>query len=90
MEHKGTAALIVDHDIIFLDYVSEKLIVVDGEPAVSGTVHGPYSMEDGMNKFLKSLDVTMRRDDETNRPRINKQGSQKDKEQKSSGKLYYG
>ncbi len=90
MEHKGTAALIVDHDIIFLDYVSEKLIVVDGEPAVSGTVYGPFTMEEGMNKFLKSLDVTMRRDDETNRPRINKQGSQKDKEQKSSGKLYYG
>lgn len=90
MEHKGTAALIVDHDIIFLDYVSEKLIVVDGEPAVSGTVYGPFTMEEGMNRFLRSLDVTMRRDDETNRPRINKQGSQKDKEQKASGKLYYG
>jgi ATP-binding cassette subfamily E protein 1 len=47
------------------------------------------SMGDGMNKFLSELNITFRRDEENYRPRINKEDSQKDKEQKSSGKLYY-
>lgn len=46
-------------------------------------------MVEGMNNFLKDLDITFRRDETNNRPRVNKTGSQKDKEQKLSGKLYY-
>jgi ATP-binding cassette subfamily E protein 1 len=46
-------------------------------------------MSDGMNSFLKDLGVTFRRDEENHRPRANKEGSQKDQVQKSSGKLYY-
>lgn len=90
MEQKEKACLVVDHDIIFLDYISEKLIIFEGEPAVSGKVLGPFGMEEGMNKFLKGMQVTMRRDPDSNRPRINKPDSQKDKEQKREGKLYYG
>ena len=41
------------------------------------------------NKFLTNLNITLRRDHESKRPRINKEGSQMDREQKSSGKLYY-
>ena len=42
-----------------------------------------------MNHFLKELDITFRRDEESGRPRINKPLSQKDREQKASGTLYY-
>ena len=85
----GRTALIVDHDILFLDYLSDKLLVFSGEPARHGTVEGPYNMEEGMNKFLTDLDITFRRDDENRRPRANKLESQMDKEQKKTGKRYY-
>jgi ATP-binding cassette, sub-family E, member 1 len=42
-----------------------------------------------MNIFLKDLGITLRRDLESKRPRINKEGSQKDTEQKGTGKFYY-
>ncbi|MBR9691009.1 ribosome biogenesis/translation initiation ATPase RLI [Candidatus Woesearchaeota archaeon] len=83
------AALIVDHDLLFIDYLSEKLIVFEGEPAVSGFANKPMSMIEGMNKFLMDLQMTFRRDQDSHRPRANKPGSQKDKEQKRAGKLYY-
>lgn len=89
IEQTGKSALIVDHDLLFLDYLSDNLIVFDGEPAISGEVNGPFDMEEGMNIFLKDIELTFRRDDENNRPRANKKDSQLDREQKSKGKLYY-
>ncbi len=89
IEHKGVSALIVDHDLLFIDYISDKLIVFEGKPAVSGAVAGPFEMEEGMNKFLKELGITLRRDPESNRPRVNKLDSRLDREQKESGKYYY-
>lgn len=89
MEVKGKACLVVDHDLLFIDYLSEKLVVFDGTPAKSGHAKGPYSMRDGMNRFLEDLQITFRRDEESGRPRVNKIDSVKDKQQKSSGNLYY-
>ncbi len=83
------AAIIVDHDLLFIDYFSEKIMVFDGIPAVKGVANEPMSMQDGMNKFLKDLNMTFRRDPESNRPRANKPESQKDREQKAENKLYY-
>ncbi len=42
-----------------------------------------------MNLFLKDLKISLRRDKESKRPRINKSGSQMDQRQKEQGKLYY-
>ena len=89
MELKGKACLVVDHDLLFIDYLSERLIVFDGEPAVEGLARGPYSMQDGMNRFLEDLGITFRRDEESGRPRVNKPQSVKDKQQRASGMLYY-
>ncbi|MBD3259001.1 ribosome biogenesis/translation initiation ATPase RLI [Candidatus Woesearchaeota archaeon] len=88
-ENKGLSIMVVDHDLLFLDYLSERLLVFDGEPARHGRARGPFSMEEGMNKLLKELDITLRRDETTGRPRINKPGSQKDQEQKKKGRYYY-
>jgi ATP-binding cassette subfamily E protein 1 len=41
-----------------------------------------------MNKFLKITGITMRRDHENFRPRINKPDSALDSEQKSSGNYF--
>jgi ATP-binding cassette, sub-family E, member 1 len=81
--------LVVDHDLMFLDYLSDRLLVFSGEPAKSGLLSGPYSKEEGMNKFLLDLDITLRRDPNSRRPRINKIGSVKDREQRAEGKMYY-
>jgi len=89
MVERGTSCLIVDHDLLFLDYISHKLMVFDGVPAVNGNAEGPFMMEEGMSHFLKKLNITFRRDQDSLRPRINKEGSVKDREQKSSGKYYY-
>ena len=86
---RDTSALVVDHDLLFIDQVSDKLIVFSGEPAVSGAVSGVMEMAEGMNTFLEMLDITMRRDELSRRPRINKHDSRKDREQRESGKRYY-
>ena len=45
-------------------------------------------MVSGMNKFLKMMDITFRRDPNNFRPRINKNNSQKDQEQKLTGDFF--
>lgn len=89
VETRGVSVLVVDHDLLFLDYVSDKLLVFSGKPAIFGAVSGPFSMEQGMNALLSHLNISLRRDEFSHRPRINKQGSYKDREQKTSGHLYY-
>lgn len=89
MEDSGKSCLVVDHDLLFIDYISNGLIVADGEPAVRGLVNGPFDMEEGMNMFLKDFNLTFRRDEESHRPRANKPDSQMDMKQKSENKLYY-
>jgi len=89
IEQRGCSILVVDHDLVFIDYLSDELIVFDGIPAKQGDAKGPFKMEEGMNIFLKDLNITMRRDKESNRPRINKPDSRMDREQKEHNKLYY-
>ena len=90
MDAQNGSALVVDHDLLFIDYISKRLLVFEGKPAIEGLVTGPFSMKEGMNKFLKDIKITFRRDETNNRPRVNKIDSQKDREQKLSGNLYYG
>ena len=86
---RDITVLVVDHDLMFLDYISDRLIVFTGTPGVEGMLQGPLGMKEGMNLFLRSLDISLRRDPGSNRPRINKPGSVKDREQKAENKLYY-
>lgn len=88
-ERRAVAMLIVDHDIYLIDLLSDRLMVFDGKPGVRGEIKGCFEMREGMNLFLKDLGVTFRRDESTLRPRINKIGSAKDREQKKKGKYYY-
>jgi ATP-binding cassette subfamily E protein 1 len=89
MEKEGRTGLIVDHDVYFIDLVSDSVMVFSGDPGVRGIGEGPFPMREGMNRFLRTVGITFRRDADTNRPRINKLDSRLDREQKSAGEYYY-
>ncbi len=89
MEKRGTSALVVDHDVYFIDMIADALMVFGGEPGKAGRAAGPFDLRTGMNRFLKDVDVTFRRDNETHRPRVNKPGSRLDREQRAAGEFYY-
>ena len=89
MESNEKAAMVIDHDIYFIDIVSDSLLVFDGLGGSYGNAEGPMSSRKGMNRFLNDVEVTFRRDHESHRPRINKPGSRKDREQKASGEYFY-
>jgi ATP-binding cassette subfamily E protein 1 len=88
-ENHSATAMVIDHDIYMIDLLADRLQVFEGEPAVHGHAGQPLGMREGMNDFLANLDVTFRRDHRTGRPRINKPGSQKDRDQKKAGEYYY-
>ncbi len=91
VERQAVTALVVDHDVYFLDLASDALMVfspVSGEPA-GGHGSGPYPMREGMNRLLEQIQITFRRDAETLRPRINREGSVLDREQRAAGEYYY-
>ena len=84
----GTAAVVIDHDIQLVDLVSDSIVMLDGEPGRSGEASEPMPRGAAMNAFLRSLDMTFRRDERSSRPRVNKAGSRLDKEQKRAGSYY--
>lgn len=83
--HAKKTAFVVEHDFIMATYLADRVIVFDGQPSVKSRANTPESLLTGCNAFLKSLDVTFRRDPMTYRPRINKLNSVKDSEQKAAG-----
>lgn len=89
MERGGKSGLVVDHDVYFIDMVSDSLMVFGGEPGRRGHGEGPYPMREGMNRFLQGVGITFRRDPDSKRPRINKADSSLDREQKATGEYYY-
>jgi len=88
-ENNKKTILVVDHDIYFIDIISTSLIVFNGSAGKWGESMGPVDMRNGMNIFLKNLTISFRRDQNTQRPRINKPGSRMDNEQKKNGEYYY-
>ncbi|WP_457555659.1 ribosome biogenesis/translation initiation ATPase RLI [Candidatus Pyrohabitans sp.] len=89
MEKREALAIVVDHDILFIDYISDRAMVFSGNPGVRGEATSPLEMRLAMNTFLREMGITFRRDPETGRPRANKPGSVKDREQKAKGEYYY-
>jgi len=85
----GKSAMVIDHDLQLLDLVSDSVVIFEGTSGISGHASSPLSKVDAMNKFLKSLDITFRRDEKSRRPRVNKEDSRLDKTQKASSNFYY-
>ncbi len=88
MEANEKAAFVIDHDVYFIDIVSDSLLVFEGSGGKHGMAEGPFRLREGMNRFLGGVDVTFRRDHDSKRPRINKISSRKDREQRAKGDFY--
>jgi len=86
---QGRSAIVIDHDMQLIDLVADTLVIFEGKPGLEGSATEPMRKEEGMNRFLKALSITYRRDDTTGRPRVNKAGGRLDREQKDSGNYYY-
>ena len=87
--HSKKTAMIIEHDIIMATYLADRVIVYEGQPSIKAHARSPESLLTGMNSFLATIDVSMRRDPTNMRPRVNKYNSIKDKEQKSNGQYFF-
>ena len=76
----------VEHDM--RQRISDKVIVFEGEPSKNCVAKSPEILSKGINSFLENINITMRRDEISNRPRINKLNSNKDQEQKKMGNYF--
>jgi len=89
VEDRNAAAFVAEHDIVVQDFIADRLMIFTGNPGEEGFAKSPTSLREGMNMFLKEMGVTFRRDPQTRRPRVNKEGSQLDEYQKRIGEYYY-
>ncbi len=89
VEDRRAVAFVVEHDVGAEDFVADRIMVFDGDPGVTGHASAPQGLRDGMNAFLCDVGVTFRRDPNTGRPRVNKEGSRLDQHQKETGEYYY-
>jgi len=85
MTEKEKTAFVVDHDLLLISYLADNVILFSGESGVKGQGSEVLDFEEGVSMLLKELDVTLRKDKESGRPRINKKGSVLDREQKEKG-----
>ena len=86
---KGKAAFVVEHDMVTISAFADTISVFSGQPGETGLCQAPVDLRLGMNSFLKDMGVTFRRDHATGRPRVNKEDSRLDREQKQRGEFYY-
>ncbi|MHA2495841.1 MAG: ribosome biogenesis/translation initiation ATPase RLI [Candidatus Hodarchaeales archaeon] len=86
---RNNSVIAIEHDIQIADAIADRLVLFLGNPGVYGQATAPLSKRNGMNTFLKMLDITFRRDEETGRARINKKDSRLDREQRRIDEYYY-
>ncbi len=85
---QGKSALIIDHDLQLIDMVADTLILFAGRSGIEGRSTETLPKRHGMNLFLQGLELTYRRDPDSNRPRVNKIDSRLDRTQKESRNYY--
>ena len=88
-QDRGVTTIVVEHDLVAQDFLADSIIVFTGEPGVKGRASSPLSLREGFNALLRELSITFRRDPDTLRPRVNKEGSRLDRYLKSIGEYYY-
>lgn len=96
--HNKKSAFIVEHDLMLATSwareSNSRVIVFECENKDNmriSTACEPMEFKEGINKFLKILNITFRTEStyaKHDRPRINKLDSTKDREQKSNGNYY--
>jgi len=89
IENRKVTAFVVEHDVVAQDFIADRLMIFTGESGIRGFANPPTDLRNGMNSFLKDMTITFRRDPQTKRPRVNKEDSRLDREQKKIGEYYY-
>lgn len=85
----GASVAVIDHDLLFLSYLADRAMLFTGISGKKGTAEILH-VKEGLNRFLKEVNITFRRDEDTKRPRANKPDSLKDREQKDCGEWWSG
>jgi ATP-binding cassette subfamily E protein 1 len=85
----NASVMAIEHDMQIADILGDRVMIFLGKPGIKGQTLGPIGKRDGMNQFLKTLDITFRRDEETGRARINKGSSKLDREQREIGEFFF-
>jgi ATP-binding cassette subfamily E protein 1 len=88
-KRQSATTIVIEHDLALVDALSDRLFVFTGTPGIHGKTIGPLNKNEGMNTFLKILDITFRRDQDTGRARINKKDSSIDKRQRRENQYFY-
>lgn len=95
--HNQKVAFIVVHDILmcvsFGLEMNSQLIVFEEQTNIKNErkksiASTALKFKEGMNKFLKQMNITFNSSNKYNRPKINKLNGQKDREQKLSNQYY--
>jgi ATP-binding cassette subfamily E protein 1 len=89
IETRDAIAFVVEHDVVAQDFIADRLMIFTGEPGIKGSCNAPTTLRKGMNRFLKDMNITFRRDPATKRPRVNKEDSKMDRYQKKVNEYYY-
>ncbi|MCX8166979.1 MAG: ribosome biogenesis/translation initiation ATPase RLI [Candidatus Micrarchaeota archaeon] len=87
---KSSTFVIVEHDIAMIELLTSKIMPFTGESSRFGISHGILPKKEGINLFLKDIGITIRRDKDNYRPKINKPNSVLDKEQRETNNYYGG
>lgn len=93
--HNSKICFIIEHDMLlavsFAMDINSQIIVIENKIEDNfRKCHAfpPTNFNEGINKFLKIMNITFRLDNHFHRPRINKLNSQKDQLQKKNNKYY--
>ncbi len=93
--HNKKIGFVVEHDIMVsmsIGSIPNSKMVVFREQLVANkrayTASEPINFIEGVNLYLKDLNITFRNDHNHKRPKINKLGSNQDKSQKQEGQYY--
>jgi ATP-binding cassette subfamily E protein 1 len=85
----NAACIAIEHDIQIADALADRIMLFEGSPGIKGQTVGPLTKKIALNRFLKEIDVTFRRDSETGRARLNKLGSRLDRDQRKNEAYYH-
>ncbi len=85
MVEKSKTAFVVDHDLLLVSYLADSILVFSGDSGLRGASSEVLEFEEGIGNLLKELDITLRKDKESGRPKINDKGSVLDREQRAKG-----
>lgn len=86
--NKGMTAFVVEHDLLMASAIYDRVITFSGEPGIHCKADTAQPVGAGFNDFLKNLNITLRRDVDNGRPRINKPESAMDRKQRNAGQHF--